>query len=153
MKTEPYMIEKTYKAPLERVWNALTDIREMKSWYFDIPDFMPVPGFEFRFVSGPDESRQYVHLCQVTEVIPGKKIAYTWRYEGYEGNTLVSFELFDQHGMTRLKLTHEGLESFPQDNPDFSRERFEEGWSWIIGTVLKMYVEKPVNRQSQSSYK
>lgn len=152
MKTDPLIIEQTFKASVERVWKAITDPREMKTWYFDIPDFEALPGFEFEFMSGPDDTRQYLHKCQVTEVIPGKKLAYTWRYEDYEGNTLVTFELFDDRSLTRLKLTHEGLHTFPQGNPDFSRESFVEGWTWIIGTVLKLHVEKPVSQQSKSSY-
>jgi hypothetical protein len=43
---------------------------------------------------------------------------------------------------TRLKLTHEGLETFPQDNPDFAKESFTAGWTEIIGTLLKQYLEK-----------
>ena len=152
MKTEPFVIEQSYKATVERVWKALTDSGEMRTWYFDIADFDPVPGFEFEFVSGPDEKRQYLHKCKVTEVVPGQRIAYSWRYEGYEGNSLVTFDLTDERGLAKLKLTHEGLYTFPQGEPDFSPESFAEGWTWIIGTVLKLHVEKPVARQSQSSY-
>lgn len=31
--------EETYGAPLEKVWNAITDKDRMRQWYFDIPDF------------------------------------------------------------------------------------------------------------------
>jgi len=152
MKTEPFVIEQAYKATVERVWNAITDSGEMKKWYFDIPEFKPVPGFEFQFVSGPVEKRQYLHLCKVTEVVPGQKLAYTWRYDGYEGSSLVTFDLSDERGLARLKLTHEGLHTFPAGNPDFAKENFEEGWKWIIGTTLKLHVEKQVNRMSKSNY-
>jgi len=151
MGTEPFIVEQSYKATVERVWKAITEPEEMKAWYFDIPDFRPVPGFEFQFLSGPDENRQYLHLCKVTEVVTGKKLAYTWRYEGYEGSTLVTFELFDEGGLTRRKLTHEGLHTFPEGNPDFKRESFEGGWNWLIGTALKLHVEKPVKRMSQTN--
>ncbi|HAH23725.1 MAG TPA: SRPBCC domain-containing protein [Prolixibacteraceae bacterium] len=152
MTTDPLIIEQAYKATAERVWKAITDPEEMKKWYFDVSDFQAVPGFEFEFMSGPDETRQYLHKCQVIEVIPVKKLSYSWRYEDYEGDTLVTFELFDDRSLTRLKLTHEGLHTFPQGNPDFARESFAEGWTWIIGTVLKFHVEKSVSQQSQSSY-
>lgn len=45
---------------------------------------------------------------------------------------------------TRLKLTHEGLETFPQHNADFAKESFAEGWTYLIGTALKKYSEKDV---------
>lgn len=141
MKSEPFTIEKTYHAPLEKVWKTITSSGEMKQWYFDIPGFIPEVGFEFQFVSGPDENRQYKHLCKITEVIAGEKLAYSWRYDGYEGNTIVTFELFSEDQQTRLKLTHEGLETFPADNPDFSKENFVIGWTWIVGTALKEFLE------------
>jgi len=141
---EPFVIERTYPAPVERVWNAITQPAEMKLWYFDLPDFKPEVGVEFQFMGGPAEDRQYKHLCKITEVIPKKKLAHSWRYEGYAGNTLVTFELFDEGTQTRLKLTHEGLETFPSDNPDLAKENFAKGWTMIIGTSLKEYLEKTV---------
>jgi hypothetical protein len=39
-------------------------------------------------------------------------------------------------------LTHEGLETFPANNIDFSRENFEAGWNDIIGKSLAGYLEK-----------
>mgnify|MGYP001810153015 FL=1 len=142
MENEAYVIEQTYQAPISKVWKAITDKDEMKLWYFDLPEFKPEIGIEFRFMGGPAEDRQYQHICQVMEVVPEQKIAYSWRYDGYEGNTLVTFELFDEGSQTRLKLTHEGLETFPADNPDFARENFAEGWNWLIGTSLKEFLYK-----------
>jgi len=142
MRKDVFAIETTYQATLQIVWKAITNKEEMKLWYFDLPEFKPEVGTEFRFMGGPAEDRQYQHICLVMEVIPDQKIAYSWRYDGYEGNTLVTFELFDEGSQTRLKLIHEGLETFPADNPDFARENFAEGWNWIIGTSLKEFLVK-----------
>jgi uncharacterized protein YndB with AHSA1/START domain len=73
-------------------------------------------------------------------VIPQRKLAYTWRYKGHEGNSLVTFELFADGNKTRLKLTHEGLETFPK-TPAFARKNFMKGWTEIIGSSLKAFVE------------
>ena len=140
MKHEPLVVERTYNAPVEKVWKALTDKEQMKQWYFDFAEFKPEPGFEFQFEGG-NEDRVYLHLCKVVDVIENKKLSYSWRYDGYEGNSLVTFELFPEGNKTRLKLTHEGLETFP-DKPDFTRKNFEEGWTHIAGTSLKEFVEK-----------
>jgi hypothetical protein len=43
--------------------------------------------------------------------------------------------------MTRLRLTHEGLETFPK-TPAYARKKFEAGWTAIIGTELKQFVER-----------
>ena len=87
------------------------------------------------------EEKTYTHLCKVLEVIPNKKLSYSWRYKDYEGNSVVTFELFDEGDKTRLKLTHAGLETFPQNNKDFARESFAQGWTYIIGTSLKNFLE------------
>ena len=93
MNTEPIVIEHVFNAPVNKVWAAISNRDEMKKWYFDLAEFKPEPGFDFSFVGGTEENK-YTHLCRVTEAIPGKKLSYTWRYEGYEGNSEVSFELF-----------------------------------------------------------
>lgn len=112
----------------------------MKKWYFDLSEFRPEVGFEFQFEGG-DANKSYLHLCKVTEVIEGRKLTYSWRYDGYEGNSFVTWELFDENGKTRLKLTHAGLETFPESNPDLARKNFEMGWDEIIGKSLVNYLE------------
>ena len=141
MQSESVIIERTYNTTAEKVWKAITDINQLRQWYFDLSDFKPELGFEFRF-EGKNEGRVFVHLCKVTAIVPGKKLQYSWSYEGHEGYSLVTFELFAEGSSTRVKLTHEGLETFPMNNPDFARTSFEKGWTAIIGTSLKEYVEK-----------
>jgi uncharacterized protein YndB with AHSA1/START domain len=134
------VIERTFNATVARVWKALTDVEQMRAWYFDLKEFRPEVGFEFGFIV-EHEGNTYDHRCKVTEVIPQKKVAYTWRYEGHEGNSMVTFELFPEGDKTRLKLTHEGLETFPR-TAAFARENFERGWTEIIGSELKQFLEK-----------
>ena len=83
-----------------------------------------------------------MHLCTVTEVVPQQKLKHSWRYQGYEGNTFVTWEFFDEEGQTKVRLTHEGLESFPASNPDFARQNFVHGWNHITGILLKDFLEK-----------
>ena len=47
---EAVVIERTFNAPVARVWKALTDVEEMRHWYFDLKEFKPEVGFEFEFV-------------------------------------------------------------------------------------------------------
>jgi uncharacterized protein YndB with AHSA1/START domain len=141
MKNEPFVIERTYDVPVEKVWKAITDKDQMKQWYFDIAAFKPEVGFEFQFTGQGHKGEQYLHLCKITEVVAGKKLKYSWRYKGYEGNSFVTFELFADGDKTRLRLTHEGLETFPKSQ-DFAKESFAAGWTELIGTSLKEFVEK-----------
>ena len=138
---KPIVKEVTVNAPVEKVWKAITDKDEMKKWYFNLKEFKPEVGFEFRFSGGPSPDRQYLHICEITEVVTNKKITYSWRYDGYPGKSFVTFELFEEGDSTRIKLIHEGLETFGTENKDFGKENFEAGWESIIKTSLKNYFE------------
>ena len=136
------IIERTYNAPIEKVWQAITDKEKMKQWYFDLAEFKPEVGFEFRFYGKGKDGEDYLHLCKITAVIKERKLQYSWRYEGFEGISYVSFELFAEGSQTRLKLTHEGLETFPVTATNaFAKENFAEGWSYLTGKSLKEFVE------------
>jgi len=60
MINKPFIIEKTYHAPAEQVWKAITNPEDVKQWYFNISGFRAEVGFEFQFVAGPDEKRQNI---------------------------------------------------------------------------------------------
>jgi uncharacterized protein YndB with AHSA1/START domain len=134
-------LERVFNAPSAQIWEALTDKNKMKEWYFDVPDFKPEVGQEFSFKGGED-GKEYMHLCKVVEVIPGRKISYTWRYEGYSGNSKVSFELIPEGEKTRVRLIHEGLDTFPSSNPDFKATNFVGGWTHFMEKGLPEYLEK-----------
>jgi uncharacterized protein YndB with AHSA1/START domain len=141
MNDNPFLIERIYNSPIEKVWQAITDKEQMKQWYFNLSEFKPKVGFEFRFSGEGEKGEKYMHLCKITEVITGTKLGYSWRYDGYEGISFVTFELFKEGEKTRLKLTHAGLETFPASNSDFAKESFTAGWTEIIGKLLKEFVE------------
>jgi uncharacterized protein YndB with AHSA1/START domain len=141
----PLVIERTFHAPIAKVWKAITNKADMKQWSFGIKEFKPTVGFKFRFDAEKDGVK-YIHRCEVIEVMRGKKLAYSWRYEGHEGNSLVTFELFAEGRQTRLKLTHQGLETFPKTS-DFARGNFVKGWTQIIGRHLKQFVESTLAKK------
>jgi uncharacterized protein YndB with AHSA1/START domain len=143
---EAVIVERTFNAPVKQVWKALTDVEEMRQWYFDLKEFDPKVGFEFEFIV-EHEGVEYHHLCRVTEVIPERKIAYTWRYKGEPGDSQVTFELSAEGDKTRLRLTHTGIETFPK-TPAYGRKNFEAGWTEIIGSELKRFVENTERRKS-----
>jgi uncharacterized protein YndB with AHSA1/START domain len=140
-KSDPIIKEVELNAPVSRVWKALTDKEQMKKWYFDIDEFKAQPGFKFQFYGEGLKGEKYLHLCEIIEAQFEKKLSYSWRYKDYPGNSIVTFELSPAGNKTKLKLTHQGIESFSTQNPDFAKENFEMGWSEIIGTSIRNFVE------------
>jgi len=140
MSATPFVIERTYDAPVEKVWKAITDIKQMKKWYFeDMEGFKPEVGTEFTF-TGQSKDVIYYHICKVLEVEPLKKLKHSWRYKDHQGNSFVTWELFSSGNKTTVRLTHEGLETFPA-TPAFARTNFEKGWTQIVGTMLREWLE------------
>ena len=144
MKTneEPIIVEQEIDKSVDIVWRALTDITQMHQWYFDnIPSFKPEVGFETRF-NVQSQTRNFLHIWKVTEVIPQKLIKYNWSYEEYVGDSFVVFELFKQSSSTLLRLSHHVIEGFPDDIPEFKRESGLAGWTYFIKQRLKEFLEK-----------
>ncbi|MDP2088710.1 MAG: SRPBCC domain-containing protein [Flavobacteriaceae bacterium] len=142
MKTNkrPIIVEQIFNQKIETVWNAITQLDQMKQWFFEnIPSFKPAVGFETQFnVQAP--SNVFLHCWKIVEVILNKKIVYNWKYENISGEGTVTFELFEENNQTKLELTNEGLETFPKDIPEFTRESCMTGWDYFIKKRLKEYL-------------
>lgn len=135
------IVEQVLNASMSEVWNAITKLDEMKQWFFNnIPDFKAEVGFKTQFpvVSVEDT---FTHNWEILELETGRKIKYHWSYKEFEGVGFVTFELFDKGAQTLLRLTNAGLESFPQNVPEFERDSCQAGWDYFIKGTLKNYLE------------
>ncbi len=138
----PVVVEQTFKRSAEDVWKAITDRDLMVQWYFDnIPDFKAEVGFETGFDVDSD-GRIFPHRWRIAEVEPGKKIAYEWWFEGYQGMGYVEFVLSQQDSGTKLTLTHHVRETFPDDIPEFRRESCVGGWEYFINENLAEFLKQ-----------
>ncbi|MFH1699860.1 MAG: SRPBCC domain-containing protein [Candidatus Zixiibacteriota bacterium] len=139
---EPIIIEQIFDAAIDKVWGAITEIDQMRQWFFDnIPEFKSELGFktQFNVVSG---ERNFLHKWKITEVVPFEKITINWKFDVYPGEAFVIFELSKQNGSTRLTLTNTVIEDFPDDIPEFTRESCIAGWEFFIQNNLKEYLER-----------
>ena len=138
----PVIIERTYGASINTVWKAITEIDQMKQWYMPVlTAFEPIVGFETKF-SVSHEGNEFPHIWKVTEVVPGKKIAYSWKFPGHPGESLATFELFPEGQNTRLKLTHSGLETHcGKTYEPLARKNFNWGWN-ELGMELEKFLAR-----------
>lgn len=140
MTNKPIVVEQTFDASPAAVWKAITDKDQMIKWYFEqIEAFEPRVGFRTQF-NVHHEGKNYLHLWKVTEVQPFKRIVYEWKYPDYPGDSHVVWEITKEDIRTRLTLSCFGIETFPQDNPDFSRESCMAGWTYFIKERLKEFL-------------
>lgn len=135
-------IEKQFHAPIAKVWDAITNKDTMKKWYFDIDDFELKLGHSFNFWAGPPEGKEWHHQCIILELIPEKKLSHSWTYPGYDGETLVSWELIHiSEDITQIKFRHEFIKPFSDEIEELRQENFQEGWTYIINIGLKEFLE------------
>ena len=114
----------------------------MRQWFFaPIIAFEPEVGFEAEF-DVQCEGQTFSHQWKVTEVRPESRITNGWRYGGYDGDSSVTWELSKTPDGTKLTLSHNGHQSFPQDNPIFSRESGEAGWGYFLHESLKSFLAR-----------
>lgn len=136
----PVVVEQTLNCSVEKIWNAITQPDLMRQWYFDnIPDFKPKIGFTTQF-NVQSTTRDFFHIWKITDVIPFKKIAYEWTYEGIPGKGLVTFDIKKIDNQSLLTLTSEGLDSFPSEIPEFSYESCKGGWIYFIKERLTEFL-------------
>lgn len=142
MKTAdpPIVVEASFNNSTKDLWKALTNIIEMKKWYFEVlDDFQPIVGFKTAF-KVTSENRVFTHQWDVIEVVPEKKITYSWRFLEYPGVSTSCFEVFGDQNSSRLKLTILVQVDFPEDIPEFKRESGIGGWDYFIHGNLKKYM-------------
>ena len=93
------VFERRINAPIQRVWHALTDHRELAQWFFPIDGHL-VEGSEI--VIRWDE--EPLHSTVIARETPNL-LAWTWHRPG-EPESVVRWELFDEGEETRFVLTH-----------------------------------------------
>ena len=136
----PIIVEEVIHKERSVVWDVITELNHMQNWFFkEIPAFQAVVGFETQF-SLSSGDRTFPHVWKIIDVVEHEKISYNWSYEGYTGDSLVHFELFEKDGNTSVRLTTEIIEDFPQDIPEFKRESAVGGWTYFIKESLPKYV-------------
>ncbi|HEX4181039.1 MAG TPA: SRPBCC family protein [Caulobacteraceae bacterium] len=132
-------IEKTIelKAPVDRVWLALTDSAEFGAWFRVKLEDPFAPGELSR---GHITHPGYEHLvweARVVRMEARRLFSFTWHpyavdpnmdYSG-EPSTLVEFRLEEIGSGTRLTITESGFDALPAHRRDEALRMNDGGWS------------------------
>lgn len=99
----------------EIVWEYLTTPELLAQWLMP-NDFQPIVGHEFRFMIKPIPALDFdgnCH-CKVLEIVPHKKLSYTWKCGPGNGeillDTIVYWTLAEKNNGTELVLQHDGFD-------------------------------------------
>ena len=141
-ENEPIIVTQLFNTSIEQVWEALTDVNQMRQWYFDpISDFKPELAFTTNFLV-TNEGRNFTHNWLITEVKFPTKISYRWTFDEYPGESISTFELSKKAHQTLLTVTSKIIKDFPTDIPEFKRESGAAGWEYLIKESLPIFLQK-----------
>jgi uncharacterized protein YndB with AHSA1/START domain len=157
MTTDRIEKQALLKAPLDRVWQAVSDSTEFGKWFGMSIDGPFVAGQEVSAVITPttvdDEvaARQAPHAgrpspLHVVTVDPKRRLAFRWHplsgTDYAELSTLVEFTLTEVDGGVLLEIVESGFDALPQDMRTSTFEGNSEGWSIqtrLIGRYLELH--------------
>jgi uncharacterized protein YndB with AHSA1/START domain len=139
------------KAPVSRVWRALTDYREFGEWFRVRLDGPFVPG---KPSTGQITYPGYEHLkweAVVQDMEPEQYFSFTWHPYAVdpgvdystETPTLVEFRLEPTASGTLLSLTESGFEDIPDDRRDEAFRKNEGGWEQQMKNIESYVAQKP----------
>ena len=139
------------KAPIARVWRALTDYREFGEWFRVKIDGPFVPGEVSR---GHITHPGYEHLkweAVVTAMEPERLFSFTWHPYAIdpkvdysqETPTLVEFTLEKSAKGTLLKVTESGFDRIPSDRRLEAFRMNENGWGQQLKNIESYVAERP----------
>ncbi|MGZ3884215.1 MAG: SRPBCC family protein [Bacteroidia bacterium] len=102
-----------FKQPPEEVWDHLTKPELIEQWLMP-NNFKPVEGHKFRFTFEAKKESKYAGVvnCEVQEIKPFTRLAYTWdgaTNDGRNFNSEVVWTLIRKENGTELQLSHNGF--------------------------------------------
>lgn len=142
------------KAPISRVWRALTDFREFGEWFGVRLDGPFRPG---QISRGHITYPGYEHLqweATVQKMEPERLFSFTWPHPrsieaaDYSPRpddplTLVEFHLEKTKHCTLLRVTESGFEQLPEDRRLENFRRNEGGWGQQMKNIEDYVARKP----------
>jgi len=133
------------RAPLARVWRALTDHREFGEWFRVRLDG---PFRAGEVARGQVTHPGYEHVvwqARIEQIEPERLFSFTWHPYGIDANvdyskeapTLVEFRLESIPAGTRLTITESGFDRVPASRRAEAFRMNDQGWTQQVVNVAR----------------
>jgi uncharacterized protein YndB with AHSA1/START domain len=137
------------KAPVARVWRALTDYREFSEWFGVNLEGPFVPGQTTRGAITVPGYEQYIMEVAVQTMESESLFSFTWhpyaldlqRDYSQEPPTLVEFRLEPKGDGTLLTITESGFSKIPADRRLEAFRMNDKGWAQQMKDI-QLHVEQ-----------
>ncbi len=133
-------INRTFAAPVEAVYAAWTDPGIIEKWL--APGTTEVVlaeteikiGGKFHCEMREENGKMHVTRGVYREIVPNRKVVFTWQWEGTDNETLVTVQLRAKSPQeTELTLTHERFVD------DEARDHHNDGWTKCFSKLDSLY--------------
>lgn len=143
--TEPLRIERTFKAPAERVFDAWTSEEVMRRWFHGREAWeTPLAEVDLRIggavrvvMRDPLEGTEHGGGGHYTEIDPPTRLAFTWSWDDDPTETLIELDFEEGEGQTTVVLTHNTL----RDEDSVRSHR--EGWNTCFDNLERALATGP----------
>ena len=137
------------KAPVSRVWRALTDYKQFGNWFGVNLEGPFVPGETTRGNITIPNYEHVVFQAEVKTIEPERYFSFTWhpyavdpdQDYAQETPTLVEFTLTETAAGTHVRVVESGFDKIPAHRRDEAFRMNEGGWAGQIKNI-RDYVEK-----------
>ncbi len=119
MSAQTLLIERTFQAPAERVFDAWTSEEVMRRWFHGEHAWeTPVAEVDLRLggnvrvvMRDPEKGVEHGGGGHYTEIDPPHRLAFTWVWDNDEESreTLMELDFEEVDGATTVRLTHSNL--------------------------------------------
>jgi len=161
LEQDEVVVEVEIAVPPERVFQALTDAKQLFAWWGKEPsvelsvfEMDARPGGRWRFQCKPaagaghgavgeqlrrNGAREFEAHGEVLEYVPPRLPVWSWvaNWHGHPANpTTVRWDLTPTTKGTRVRVTHSGLTQEP-----ISRKDYQSGWQGVLRLLIQ-FLEK-----------
>lgn len=132
-------IERTYRAPIETVFDAWTSEEVMRRWFHGREAWeTPVAEVDLRLggnvrivMRDPEDGKEIGGGGHYTEIDPPTRLAFTWQWDYDPTPTQIELDFEESDGGTRVVLTHTSL----RDHEAVLSH--EEGWRTCLENLAR----------------
>lgn len=150
----PVWVERTIKAPPEKVFLAWIDPESVKKWFVHQAavhwsrnpaiEARPDGHFRWSIVSDDNDQEEFAFHGTYREVELGKTLAFTWEWQTLPvdgvngpGITLVTIQFLREVDSTKVLLTQSGLPN------EAARNAHDKGWQRCLEGIAQLFSPQP----------
>jgi uncharacterized protein YndB with AHSA1/START domain len=146
---DTFVIERTYPAPVERVFAFLSDPAKKRRWYAADNENGTVESFEMDFREGGAERYRYrmnertpfpgavmANDGTYQDIVPGRRVVLATSMTLAErriSSSLITIELLESNGTTQVILTHQGAFFEGSGGPEMRKH----GWEYLLDRLVE----------------